>query len=114
MITSMLLAVCALGSSGTDVVKLSDGKSVEGRVIFEGKQDVVVQVGSQDRRIPLAQVQEIDSQERRLARILERAAASSLAEKDKLVSLAEECDKALLPAEARNFRLRILLADPGD
>jgi hypothetical protein len=111
MLRSILLSgAVLLAGSGPDSVKLAKtGKVQEGRVVFEGKDEVVLRVNGKDQRIPRTDVAEIHSLERSLSVILDRdlktADAASLAE------IAKACEQASLDREARNFWLRVLLAD---
>lgn len=112
MLRSILLAgAVLLAGSGPDSVKLSKtGKVEEGRVVFEGKDEIVLRANGRDQRIPRTDVAEIHSLERSLSVILDRdpktADAASLAE------IARACEQASLDREARNFWLRVLLLDP--
>ena len=96
-----------------DVVRLAQGdKLLAGRVVFEGKDEIVLRVDGKDKRIPRADVADIQSLERSLAPIIDRDLRSSDAAT--LAPIAAECEKAGLDAEAKNLWLRILLVDPAD
>ena len=111
-----LLAVelgALLAGSGPDRVKLVESdKVLEGRVVFEGKDELVLRDGSREHRIPRKDIAEIRSLERSLAPILEKDLAK--ADAAALAALAEECQAAGLDREAKNLWLRVLLVDGGN
>jgi hypothetical protein len=109
---SCFLVACAiLPVAGPDQVKLVQGdKVLEGRVVFEGKDEIVLRAGSRDQRIERKDIAEIQSLERSLAPILDRDLRTGDAAT--FEALAQECQKAGLENEAKNFWLRVLLADP--
>jgi hypothetical protein len=113
MFQSLLLLVgsVVLAGAGPDSVKLAKtGKVLEGRVVFDGKDEVVLRTNGKDQRIPRADIAELHSLEQSLSKILDRdlkgADAASLAE------IAKACEQSGLDREAKNFWLRVLIADP--
>lgn len=113
MITPIILMVTAtlLPGAGPDRIKLEEkGKVLEGRVVFEGKDEIVLRTAGKDQHIAGKDIDEIHSLERSLAPILDRD--PSTADLSLLVALAKECEDGGLAPEARNFWLRVLLADP--
>lgn len=103
---------CALLSgAGPDKVKLvKDDKVLEGRVVFEGKDEIVLREGSRDQRIARTDIAEIQSLERSLAPIIDRNLRT--ADAATIEALAQECKAAGLEHEAKSLWLRVLLADP--
>ena len=58
MIARSLLAACLLGAGASlqDTVELESGKTLEGRVVYEDDQVLVLRRGSRDREIDMADV----------------------------------------------------------
>ena len=106
-----LFAALLLAPLPQDRVDLKDGKSVEGRVVAELKDSLVVRSNKHDRTIARAEVATVTSLERSLAAVLEHDTGSSDAAG--CAALAAECEAAGLSGEARNYWLRTLLADPA-
>jgi len=107
---STLFAVGALA----DVVTLRDGKTVEGRVVRETAAEVVVRIGSRERRIPAAEVASVASHSRKLddaLAIWERLSPQDLGA---ATALAQQCAAGGLDAEARLFALHVLSLSPED
>lgn len=106
-----LVGALVLAASGPDRVKLQDGKVLEGRVVQEGKDAIVLRQDKKDRTIPRKDVAELTTLERSLATITAREVPTGDAAA--LAALAGECDKAGLAEEARLMWLRVLLVDPA-
>jgi hypothetical protein len=107
----LLVGALLLLGSGPDSVKLAkDGKVLEGRVVFEGQDEIVLRNGARDQRIARKDIAEIHSLEHSLSTILDRDLKGTDAAL--LAEIAKGCEQAGLTAEARNFWLRVLLADP--
>lgn len=111
-IQALLLAVPAVLAGGPDRVTLQDGKVLEGRVVHEGKDAIVLRHGSKDETIERANVQGIVSVERSLAKVLERDFTADSA--STFATMAVDCGNAELAAEARNLWLRVLLLEPAN
>ena len=111
LLSLLFVANTALAAGPTsDSVKLADnGKVLEGRVVFEGADDVVIRVDGKDQRMPRTKIAEIRSLERSLAPILDRDLRT--ADAPALRSLATDCQKAGIAAEAKNFWTWSLLSD---
>lgn len=105
---SLLLATIPLAV--LDTVQLNDGKVIEGRVVLERADDVVVRADHKDQHIARKDIAQIHSLERSLAPIVDRD--WSAADAATLQAIATECEKAGLAAEAKNVWLRVLIADP--
>lgn len=113
MFTSLtaLVGSAVLLAAGPDRVKLVDGgKVLEGRVVSEGANEIVLRKGGKDQRIPRNEIAEIHSLERSLSSLIDRDLKSSDAKA--LEAMATECEQAGLVAEAKNLWIRVLLADP--
>ncbi len=98
-----------------DVVSLNNGKTVEGLVLYEDDDEVIVRVGSSERSFDREDVASVDSTARRLQAFLSNLAnvdpfAANAA--DQWGLLAEMTDDAGLVKEARLCWMRVLLADP--
>jgi hypothetical protein len=99
------------GVKGPDSVKLvKNGTVQEGRVVFEGKDEIILRTDKKDLHIARADIAEIRSLERSLATILDRDLQTT--DPVALSTIAKDCEQAGLTAEAHNFWLRVLLADP--
>ncbi len=110
MIQELLVSLALLvAASGPDKVKLQDGKVLEGRVVHEGRDSIVLRENKKDRTIPRGEIAELTTLERSLgeltARQLPKGDAAALA------ALAADCEKKGLSAEARALWLRVLLVD---
>lgn len=95
-----------------DRVVLKDGKEVEGRVVYEDDELVVVR-GRKDREIPRADVQEVRSVERSLKSFLEKV--SALGDPNDVAAveeIASFCAENGLPDEAKLVHLYVLTRDP--
>jgi len=110
-----LLCLLALpnlaGDDGPDVVVLRDGGRVEGRVLFENDEKVVLREKSKTREIARGEVGEVQSVERSLAEYLKRFDALDPTDVAALVDLAHYAEEHHLPGEARCTWIRILTVD---
>ncbi|MFN0244171.1 MAG: hypothetical protein ACKVWV_14875 [Planctomycetota bacterium] len=107
----LVASALVLQSAGPDRVTLVEGGQVlEGRVVFEGVDDIVVRIDRKDQRIARKDIAQIRSLERSLATIVERDIPN--ADAATLQALAKECEQAGLAAEAKNLWLRVLALDP--
>ena len=96
---------------GPDTVKLvKNGVVEQGRVVFEGKDEIVLRTDRKELHIARADIAEIHSLERSLAAILDRDLKTT--DPAALSAIARDCEQAGLKAEAHNFWLRVLLVDP--
>jgi len=100
-----------------DVVYLTDGKSREGRVVYEDSTKLILLKGSKQTEIPLDEVTEVDAVSRNLASLLERLRdAGPLPQQSAngLLELARFADQGRLPGEAQLLRYAALLVDPDN
>src|SRR5688572_19759713 len=101
-------------SAGDDVVKLRNGTEVEGRVVLETPDKVIVRVGSRDREIPRAEVDTIRSASRALREALERWDALQPNDSNAVLELARSCKANGLEGEARLLALHVLATKPDE
>lgn len=95
-----------------DLVKLVDGREVEGRVVLESPERVVVRIQSKEREIPAAQVAEVRSLSRSLAQALELWRKAPPKSTAAALDIARFCRSAKLEGEARVFAWTALSLDP--
>lgn len=112
MRTSLLaLVLLAVAGNDPDTVRFVDkAKELHGRVVFEGKDEIVLRQGSRDQRIPRTDIAEIRSLERSLAPILEQDLPTT--DPKALAAVAKQCDDAGLENEGHNLWLRVLMLQP--
>lgn len=109
-----VIAVCLLGvgTSPQDTVELEGGKKLEGRVVYEDDDVLVLRRGSRDREIELADVVAVDSVARKLDRFLAVAEAVGANDVEGNLALAAQASAVGLEAEARLFWWRVLELAP--
>jgi hypothetical protein len=110
---SLILAVAASDVRALDRVTLKDGKTIEGRVVFEGPDRIVVRVGTKDREIPTADVAEVRSRARDAREVVlswEKLSPEDAQGRLDLAQFAREHD---LEGEARLLALSVLSKDPA-
>jgi len=107
----LLLPLLASETPSDQVTYLDSGKVQKGRVVYDTPQKLVLRQGVRDTVIDPADLKEVRSLERSLAKILDRDLVG--ADARTFLELAQECEAAGLEAEARQFWLRTLLADPS-
>lgn len=101
-------------SDDPDLVVLTNGKRLEGRVLVETAETVVVRVKDRRTEVPRAEVAEVRSIERAMAEFLERHDALRRDDVEGLLELASDCEANELLGEAHNLLLRVLLLAPDD
>ncbi len=111
MLEAVLLAHLLLPLS--DRVTLRDGTEIEGTVLFEDDQTVVVRVRKKERTIPRDQVDTIHSRTRSLAVYLDRREEVDAADADALADLARFCASEGLADEAQLAWWQVLTASPA-
>ncbi|MBI5364623.1 MAG: hypothetical protein HZA53_15715 [Planctomycetes bacterium] len=107
---ALVLALPFLGDGPDRVTLEKTGKVLEGRVVFDGPSKLVLRQGSKDTVLQPSEVREVRTLERSLAQVLDRDLAG--ADAAVFAELAQSCADSGLAPEARNFWLRVLLADP--
>jgi hypothetical protein len=108
---ALLVALLPGGTPSDQVTYVDSGKVQKGRVVYDTPQKLVLRQGNRDTVVDPADLKEVRSLERSLAKVLERDLSG--ADARTFLELAQECDAAGLEAEARNFWLRTLLSDPS-
>jgi len=110
------LALLLLGGDARplDRIELKSGEKIEGYVLLETKEEVVVLVKSKERRIPAAQVASVRSAARSLDEVLERRGKLARGDAAGEVELARDCQGLGLPGEAEVLALAALDDDPAN
>ena len=112
-----LLATLALAFGGEprppDRIELKDGGAVEGYVLLERKDEVLVLVKSRERTIPADEIASVRSAARTLAEILDRLDALGPDDAAGRLELEATCRDRDLPGEAEVLALGALCVDPG-
>ncbi len=107
---ALLLPLLAAGTPADQVTYVDSGKVLKGRVVYDTPTKLVLRQGIRDTVIDPADLKEVRSLERSLAKVLDRDLSG--ADARTFLEIAQECEAAGLEAEARQFWLRTLLADP--
>lgn len=97
-----------------DTVVLTSGKELRGRVVRSDAKEVILRVGSVDRRIPRAQVHSVVSVAARHCELIAAWQETATDDVPALLALATRADEAGLPHEARLLRWYAVLQRPGD
>jgi hypothetical protein len=97
-----------------DVVRLLDGRELEGQVVYEDGRVVVLRRGTQEQRYEAREVDWVRSAASRARALV--SALDGLPPEDPaaLLALADEIEADQLAGEARLLRLRALALDPGN
>jgi hypothetical protein len=103
-----------LGQSkaNSDLVELSSGQRLSGRVLFDGRVVIVVQTGRGELEVARSSVTSIHSIERCLAEFLRRFDGLPQGNSAAAGELARWCESQGLEHEARNLWLGVLFAEP--
>lgn len=111
-----VLCVCAVAAgrhaAAQDSVKLLDGREVEGRVVHESKERVVVRIQSKERELAAAQIAEIRSVARSLRQALELWRKAPATSASAVMDIARFCRSSKLEGEAQVFAWMALSLDP--
>jgi hypothetical protein len=111
-IAGLLSGWLAPAHQAQDVVVLQDGTRVEGRVVFESQDKVVVRMGTKDREIEHAKVASVESILRSLHEALKWWDELEPTNLTAILDLARFCKSRGLEGEASVFAHRVLAADP--
>jgi hypothetical protein len=95
-----------------DVVVLKDGSELEGHVLREGDQELLLLVGTRERTIPAAEVGEVRSVARSLALVLEQYTRTEITSVLQVLDLARFARARGLEGLAEIFALRALESQP--
>ena len=96
----------------SDVVQLVGGQRLSGRVLFEGRDALIVKSGRGEVEVERSDVAEIHSIERSLADFIKRFDAMPRENLAAVLELARWCEVQKLNNEAHNLFLRAVLGDP--
>jgi hypothetical protein len=112
----VLLLLLALGGENRppDRVELVSGEKIEGYVLLETKDEIVVLVKSKERRIPRKQVASVRKAATTLAEVLDRHEKLERLDAKGMVELARHCKDLSLPGESEVLALAALDADPAN
>lgn len=111
ILVALALAWSASSMIALDSVTMKDGTRLEGRVMFEGPERVVIRIGTKDREVAPADVVEVRSKARdarEVALSWEKLAPDDAKGRLSLAAFARERD---LPGEAQWLALSILAKD---
>jgi len=108
----LLILPLALASARADVVRLKNGRTIEGKIIEENEQEVKLHTGSAQMTVSRSQIASIEHREAPLEAYARRAA--ELAEDDATghFELAEFCLKHRLFSQALDELRRVLAIEP--
>jgi hypothetical protein len=101
------------GERPLDVVVLKDGAELEGHVLREGDEGLLLRVGTRERTIPAAEIGEVRSVSRSLALVLEQYARAEITSVEQVLDLARFARSRGLEGLAEIFALRALESQPG-
>jgi hypothetical protein len=104
-----LLLACAGGEG--DLVVLKNGKSLQGRVVFQDSAAVVLRQEKRDTRIEKDAVARVQSRAHELDVLLHNASKARLGDVRELELLVSQAEEVGLPGEAAVFWWRMLLLD---
>ncbi|MBM4037848.1 MAG: tetratricopeptide repeat protein [Planctomycetes bacterium] len=96
----LFLLLAMLAAARADVVRLKDGKVLEGKVVLEGAQEVRIRIGTAELTVPRAQIAEIERGESPHEAYKRRAGALKDDDADGHFALAEYCIEHRLLTEA--------------
>jgi hypothetical protein len=102
------------GSRPPDRIELKSGETVEGYVLLEKKEEVVVLVKNRERRIPAAEVASVRSASKTLEEVLDRQDRLASGDAAGQLELAEYCRDQGLAGEAEVLALGALCFEPGN
>src|SRR5262245_37832003 len=117
MLSALLLSLVPLVDTERtepDLVVLASGEEVECRVLYEDDQEVVYGARKKEKRVPRAEVKQVQSIERSLREFLERHENVAPGDVAGMAALAQFAEESFLPGEARNLWIRILATDPNN
>ena len=110
----LVLLLGIIPGDGSDVVVLAGGERLEGRVVYEDRERLILRQGTRDTELEMKKVERVESLVRNLDALLVRdlrAAAFDLGENE---MLAEQARESGLAGEAEIFAWRMLAKDPAN
>ncbi len=114
LLTVLLLVPRGEVEPEPDVVETKDGRSLEGIVVYENDEHLVLRVKSRDREIPLSRVESVRAAIRELPVALDSIAELGARDVKAHLTLAADLERRNLPLEARLLYWRVLLVDPAN
>jgi len=118
MFQALLLLALVAGSGADDkapdIVRLTSGKTLMGRVVRDVPDSVTIESRGGQTEIARSNVAEVRSVERNLAQFIKQYDVSAKSSPGPLLDLARFCDDCGLKNEATNLRYRVLLIDPAN
>jgi hypothetical protein len=111
-----VLALFALASASgaQDTVELLDGTQLEGRVVLETPERVIVRKGSRDREVERAKVKRVESRAHALDELLASWLALEKVTAEATLELARKAKASGLSGEAEVLAMRVLAVDPSN
>ena len=109
-----LALASAFADKAPDSVKLKDGRELQGRVVYEGPETLRIKRGVSELEVKKSSVVDAKTIERSLKEALERYDTVQKDDVGGLTEVARFCQERGLENEARNLRLRVLLAGAED
>ncbi len=107
----ILLALGAIAGDERDFVLLESGKRLEGRVVYEDRQLLILRQGTRDTEIVMDDVQRVDSLVRSLDALLDRELENSVFDLEQGMIHAELARECKLDGMAELLAWRVLAVD---
>src|SRR5690242_3873362 len=115
---ALALALAGLAAGGDtrplDTVELEGGTKLQGRVVFEDQDEIVLRIGSNERSLPRPKVVRFDSRFAELRAVHERWRALDPEDLAGALALARECRGKQLEEEAQLCAWHVLACAPRD
>jgi hypothetical protein len=115
---ALALALALLGASGDgrplDTVELEGGAKLQGRVVFEDQDEIVLRVGTIERSLQRKKVVRFDSRFAELRTLQQRWRELEATDLDGTLALARDCRTRQFEAEAQLFAWYVLSYAPRD
>jgi hypothetical protein len=112
MLAALLACAAVLGDRPLDKVVLNDGTRLEGCVVLEAPEKIVVRVGTKDRVVPRKDVKTLETRLSAWREALDRWRALEKDDPVKIADLGVFARRMGLSEEARVFALRAIASDP--
>lgn len=107
-----MLALPGIGARPLDHVVLADGTRLEGRVVLEDAQQVVLRIGTRDRVLERAEVQSTETRFAAWREAMDRWLRLDKEDATKIADIGTFAQRMGLAEEAEVFALRAVAADP--
>lgn len=112
LVTVLALALAPGGERPLDRVILADGTRLEGRIVLEDAQRIVLRIGTRDRILLRAEVQSAESRQTSWREAMDRWRRLEVEDATKIADIATFARRMGLDEESRVFALRALAVDP--